>query len=170
MFNSFMKGNPTASLRKAIIHSSQELLQLDNYVNELVVGNNCCNDITELDLCRFKQLVTLRIGEKCFSLVDLFKIDGLNELTTITIMNDSFTKVSVENLTKSNRGNIHRSFIITNCKKLTFIQIGARSFIDYAGQFELKNLPSLKTLNIGLPQDKSLNFCENDLVLRGIYI
>ena len=170
MFRRFLGQNAPAMLRKVTVHSSQELLQLDNNVSELVVGNNCCNDITELDLCRFKQLVSLRIGEKCFRLVNLFKIDGLNQLTTITVLNDSFTKVSVENLTKSNRGDIHRSFIITNCKKLAFIQIGARSFIDFAGQFELKNLPSLKTLNIGLPQDKSLNFCENDLVLRGTII
>lgn len=154
--------------RKVTIHSSKELEQLDNTVHELVVGNNCCNDITELNLCRFKQLTTLTIGEKCFGLVNLFKIDGLKNLTTITVMNDSFSKVSMENLANSKKGDIHRSFIITNCEKLMSIQIGARSFIDFAGQFELKNLPSLKTLNIGLTQEKSVNFCENDLVLRGI--
>ena len=36
-----------------------------------------------------------------------------------------------------------KSFHILNCESLESIQIGEYSFSDYAGEFELKNLPQL---------------------------
>ena len=45
--------------------------------------------------------------------------------------------------------NESRSFSILNCTELESIEIGACSFSDYGGGFELKNLPKLYSIIIG---------------------
>ena len=73
-----------------------------------------------------------------------FKIDGLNRLKTIKIGNNSFTHK------KNSYGNdASKSFHILNCESLESIEIGEYSFSDYAGEFELKNLPQLQSIQIG---------------------
>ena len=41
-----------------------------------------------------------------------------------------------------------RSFRILNCDKLESIEIGSFSFSDYGDEFELRNLPSLLSIDI----------------------
>ena len=70
-----------------------------------------------------------------------FIIDGLIQLESLRIGGNSFT------MNRNGHGNdISKSFHILNCDKLELIEIGQYSFSDYAGEFELKNLPSLKTI------------------------
>ena len=55
--------------------------------------------------------------------------------------------------------------------ELESINIDKNSFSDYAGHFELRNLPSLHTLNIGNPNTKNVNsnnFYYCDFVLKGL--
>ena len=56
-----------------------------------------------------------------------------------------------------------KSFHILNCKSLESIQIGKYSFSDFAGEFELKNLPQLQFI-----QFDSYNICLSSFVIRGI--
>ena len=56
-----------------------------------------------------------------------------------------------------------KSFHILNCESLESIQIGERSFSDFAGEFELKNLPQLQYI-----QFDSCNFCHSSFVIRSI--
>ena len=92
-----------------------------------------------------------------------FKIDGLNRLKTIKIGNNSFTQK------KYNWGDDQsKSFHILNCESLESIQIGQYSFSDYAGDFELKNLPQLQSIQIGTIGSDSCNFYDNSFVIRGI--
>ena len=42
-----------------------------------------------------------------------------------------------------------KSFHILNCESLESIQIGPKSFSDFGGDFELKNLPQLQSIQIG---------------------
>ena len=92
-----------------------------------------------------------------------FKIDGLNRLKTIKIGNNSFTQK------KNSRGNNEsKSFHILNCESLESIQIGEYSFSDYAGDFELKNLPQLQSIQIGTIGSDSWNFCYSSFVIRSI--
>ena len=87
----------------------------------------------------FSIVESIEIGDDCFGSVQIFKIEGLNQLKRLKIGNNSFTqnKNSVEN-------NVSKSFHILNCESLESIQIGEYSFSDYAGEFELKNLPQLE--------------------------
>ena len=106
-----------------------------------------------------------QIGNDCFGSVQSFKIDGLNRLKTIKIGKSSFTHA------KYGCGNDKsKSFHILNCESLESIQIGQYSFSDYAGEFELKNLPQLQSIQIGNEQNDSKNFAYSSLVLRGIFV
>ena len=89
-----------------------------------------------------------------------FKIDGLNRLKTIKIGNNSFTKRYGNDKSKS--------FHILNCESLESIQIGDFSFSDFGGEFELKNLPQLHSIQIGSVLGTSNNFCHSSFVVRGI--
>ena len=92
-----------------------------------------------------------------------FKIDGLNRLKTIKIGNNSFTHK------KNSYGyDASKSFHILNCESLKSIQIGEYSFSDFAGEFELKNLPQLQSIQIGTIGSWSYNFYYSSFVIRGI--
>ena len=73
-----------------------------------------------------------------------FKIDGLNRLKTLKIGSNSFTQK------KNGYGNNKsKSFHILNCRSLESIQIGEYSFSEFGGDFELKNLPQLQSIQLG---------------------
>ena len=93
-----------------------------------------------------------------------FRIDGLNLLKTIKIGNNSFT----QNKNKGGRTVASKSFHILNCQSLESIQIGEFSFSDFAGEFELENLPQLQSIQIGTIRNTSCNFCGSSFVIRGI--
>ena len=132
-------------------------------VTDLTISSNCCNDLNALDLNRFKWLRSIEIGNECFGSVKTFKIDGLNRLKTIKIGNNSFTQK------KNSYGNDKsKSFHILNCESLESIQIGPWSFSDFGGEFELKNLPQLQSIQIGVIDNYSYNFFFSTFVIRGI--
>ena len=112
------------------------------------------------NLHSFEEIV---IGNDCFESVQTFKIDGLNRLKTIKIGNKSFTQE------KNSWGNdSSKSFHILNCESLESIRIGECSFSDFAGEFELKNLPQLQSIQIGTIGSFSGNFLSSSFVIRGI--
>ena len=104
-------------------------------------------------------------GDGVCNQVTTCKIDGVNRLKTIKIGNNSFTQ-------KKNRyGNDEsKSFHILNCKSLQSIEIGEYSFTNFAGKFELKNLPHLQSIQIGTIGNDSYNFYFSSFVIRGITI
>ena len=55
-----------------------------------------------------------------------------------------------------------------NCESLESIEIGVFSFNDFAGEFELKNLPQLQSIQIGTIGSESSNFYHSSFVIRGI--
>ena len=112
---------------------------------------------------RFTQIESIEISDWCFGSVKTFQIDGLNRLKTIKIGNNSFTQ------RKKGFGNDKsKSFHILNCESLESIQIGQYSFSDFGGEFELKNLPQLQSIQIGTIGSKSYNFHDSSFVIRGI--
>ena len=132
-------------------------------VSDLTISSKCCNNLNTLDLNRFQCLRSIEIGDDCFGSVQTFQIDGLNQLKTIKIGNNSFTQK------KNWYGNDEsKSFHILNCESLESIQIGECSFSDCAGEFELKNLPQLQSIQIGTIGNWSHNFYNRSFVVRGI--
>ena len=96
-----------------------------------------------------------------------FKIDGLNRLKTIKIGMYSFTQIKSSRWEYKIANNNSKSFYILNCESLESIQIGQYSFKDFAGDFELKNLPQLQSIQIGDMKRDSYNFYYSSFVIRG---
>ena len=116
-----------------------------------------------MNLSSLDNLESIEIGNDCFESVKTFQIDGLNRLKTIKIGSNSFTQK------KNDYGNDKsKSFHILNCESLESIQIGEYSFSDFAGDFELKNLPQLQSIQIGTIERVSNNFYWSSFVIRGI--
>ena len=87
----------------------------------------------------------------------------MNRLKTIKIGINSFTQH--KNIWENDKS---RSFHILNCESLESIEIGEYSFSDFGGEFELKNLPQLQSIQIGIIGSISCNFCYSSFVIRGI--
>ena len=98
-------------------------------------------------------LKTIEIENQCFEVASVFQIKGLNSLYSVKIGSNSFTEH------RNNFGNDgSKSFHILNCKNLQSIEIGEYSFSDFGGDFEIRNLPSLRYLEIGVMNKSSYNF------------
>ena len=145
--------------------SKNELQAIDSSITSIIIPNWTCNDsdYTIFDFSRFSIVESIEIGNDCFGLVKTFQIEGLNRLKTIKIGYNSFTQ-------KKNRyGNDKsKSFHILNCESLESIQIDEYSFSDFGGEFELKNLTQLRSIEIGTIGSDSNNFYHSSFVIRGI--
>ena len=127
------------------------------------MGDKAFGNSKEYCLHNLNSLGTVEIGNDCFGSIQTFRIEGLNQLKTIKIGNNSFTHK------KNGYGNDKsKSFHILNCESLKSIQIGEYSFSDFGGDFELKNLPQLQSIQIDAIGSKSRNFFKSSFVIRGI--
>ena len=153
----------STTLYKNVPLFKNELQAIDTSVTLIIIPNRTCNDIdyTIFDFSRFSIVESIEIGNDCFGSVKTFQIDGLNRLKTIKIGNNSFTQNNYVN-------DESKSFHILNCESLEFIQIGEYSFSDFGGEFELKNLPQLQSIQIGTIGSESWNFCCSSFVIGGI--
>ena len=156
------------------VSNPRDLETMNLEVMDLTICSNCCNYLTALKLNRFKWLESIEIGDECFESVQTFKIDGLNQLKSLKIGKNSFTQVKKDDWNRSwseaydKADNQSKSFHILNCESLKSIEIGEWSFSDFGGGFELKNLPSLQSIQIGSIESVSYNFCCCSFVIRGI--
>ena len=160
-----MRTQPVAIVpaKRGDIHNRNELNELDLDVTDLVVSSNCCNDVLEFNLFSYQLLQSVTIGDNCFESVKTFRIEGLNRLKTIKIGSNSFTQKK-----NSYVNDESKSFHILNCGSLESIKINTYSFCDFAGEFELKNLPLLQSIQIGTVGSSSYNFYYSSFVIRGI--
>ena len=145
------------------VNNSVELKSMNMNVTNLIICSNSCNELKSLYLNEYRYLKSIEIGDNCFKNVGTFNIDGLNELKSLKIGINSFTKKK-NSWTKDPS----QSFHILNCIELESIEIGQYSFSDYGGLFELVNLPKLSTIKIGEIGRDSLNFCYSSFVITGI--
>ena len=153
-----------------------ELQSFDTSITSIYIPNWSFNDnnYTIFDFSRFSIVESIEIGNHCFGSVQTFKIDGLNRLKTIKIGKNSFTQVEKIKWfsnwceARSRTNNQSKSFHILNCESLESIQIGEYSFNDFAGDFELKNLPQIQSIQIGTIESGSYNFHFCSFVIAGI--
>lgn len=153
---------PAIAPSKVIVKESKDLSLLDVNSTDLVVSPNCCNSLVDLEWNQFHGLRKISLGDDCFGNVKVFKLNGLSRLRYLTIGRNSFTQ------NKNHFGNDDsKSFYILNCPELESIKIGEYSFSDFAGGFELKDLPSLQSLSIGTIGRPSSNFYWSSFVIQG---
>ena len=159
-------------------HDCNYFINLDPSSTSISVPAWTCNEVefTQFDLSSYSLLETLEIGDDCFSRVNTFKIQGINNLRTLKIGKNSFTIqkscswsiiLSDEDL---ERGDPSKSFHIVNCDSLESIEIGQYSFSDYRGDFELAGLPSLQTITVGSTTSVSYNFYGSSFVINGFLL
>ena len=137
-------------------------------IEDLVISSNCCNDLVTIDFNEYVKLKSIRIENCCFESVQTFHIDGLNRLKSLMIGTNSFSHILKGKWNSAVAYNQSKSFHILNCESLESIQIGEFSFSDFAGDFELKNLPQLQSIQIGTIGCNSRNFYYSSFVVRGI--
>ena len=136
------------------------LLSGSEEVTDLVIGNNVCpfENVTAFDLSVYPRLKTLSIGNNAFSNVNVLNITGLNELESVVIGKNSFTKFKN---TAPSSSVTYRSFYLKKCPELREITIGSYSFSDYS-VIEIDSVNALETIVM----DGSYNFCKSSLELR----
>ena len=140
---------------------------LDSNITSLILPNWSCNDANYkiFDISRFTLLESLEIGDDSFGSIESFLINDLPKLRNLKIGSNSFTQSKYDDFLLRNES---QSFHILNCESLESIEIGALSFLFYAGEFELSNLKSLKSIKIGSIENESYNFIWSSFIIRGI--
>ncbi|KAK8805040.1 hypothetical protein WA171_007005, partial [Blastocystis sp. BT1] len=111
-------------------------------VESLIIDDHFNPDISSLILnSSLISLKRIEIGDGCFKKVNRFEIDGLNELETIIIGQNSFFLDDDDDTREGS------SCLIMNCDQLIQIHIRFESF-EYYESLELKNLPSLISIQL----------------------
>ena len=133
---------------------------------EFTVASNSLNDasLTVLDFTRSKRLKRIVIGDDCFMYVNEVKVIGLNELESVEIGMNCFTKK------KNSYGNDpNRHFYLKNCPKMKSLKMGRYSFSDYS-VIEIENVDALEVIEIGKLDEVSYSFYWASLELKSILI
>lgn len=155
-------------LHQKVVKDEADLSQLPASVEELVTLPDCCNRMSELNFSWLSELKSLSFGDRCFENISTFKLNGLNQLRRVRIGNFCFTPpITQPNVSPT--PSLTTAFQITNCPMLRVVEIGVHSFREYAGDFEVSNLPRLEELRIGLPSENSFNFFHSDFLLRSTH-
>ena len=163
-------------LFKMLPYTLFDIESLDSNITSLILPNWSCNDVNYIlfDISRFTLLESLEIGNDSFGSIESFLINDLPKLRSLKIGSNSFTKIkAVDWIDDAKRAseaarNESKSFHILNCESLESIEIGAFSFLDLGGEFELSNLKSLKSIKIGSMENASCNFFWSSFIIRGI--
>ena len=135
-----------------------------NRVEELVVGDGCCNgkEWNRLDLDLVPSLKSLSIGDGCFANVSEVRLVGLSELERVVIGKNSFTKSGFCSVPD-------RDFYLKNCPQLKLLVVGNQSFSGYT-VCEIEDVDALEVIEIGDLNGRSFNFYSASLELRSILI
>ena len=133
---------------------------------DLVIGGGACPfaNVTVLDLSVYPRLKSLRIGNNGFEFVNEVKVIGLNELESVEIGMNCFTKK------KNSYGNDpNHHFYLKDCPKLKSLKMGRYSFSDYS-VIEIENVNALEVIEMGDVNEVSYGFYYASLELKSILI
>ena len=160
-----MEGNEVFDWGKTMeIHNWNEWKNMNKRVKELVIPSNCCNEAewSVFDVSGLKWLKSIEIGDECFENVKEVKLIGMNQLESVVIGKNSFTKEK-NNYPKSINPNRH--FHLKNCERLKELKMGRYSFSDYSS-IEIENVDSLEVIEMGELDEYSNSFCYASLELK----
>ena len=136
---------------------------LHNRIEELIVSDKSCNgrEWKGVDFSILVMLRELRVGDKCFMNVKEVKLVGLNQLETVVIGKQCFTRF----MQKEPIRDSDRHFCLKNCERLRELKIGCDSFSDYS-VCEIESGDSLEVIEMGELDTWSYVFWCSSLELR----
>ena len=127
----------------ASVNSSEVLLSLPSTVTGLIVSENSCNDLTELNLSRFEMLKSFEVKPNALRSVKNLKMNGLNGLVEFEVGNGGLNGVETVSI-GSNSLNSLSSFDFSPLSSVRVIEIGSESMnsvVDViASQLNLENV------------------------------
>ena len=110
----------------AVVDSSEVLLSLPSVVTGLIVNDNSCNDLIDLDLSRFENVKNVEIGSNALKNIKNLTMNGLNELIRFGVGSGSLNGVEIMSI-GSNSLNSISSFNFSLFSNVKVIEIGHES-------------------------------------------
>ena len=110
----------------AVVDYSEVLLSLPSRVTGLIVNDNSCNDLIELDLSRFENVKNVEIGSNALKNIKNLTMNGLNELIRFGVGSGSLNGVEIVSI-GSNTLNSISSFDFSLFSNVKVIEIGHES-------------------------------------------
>ena len=112
-------------------------VEVSEDMTELVVPSNRCNseEVTRLDLGRFKKLKKIEVGSYSFESVGEVRVSGLSELESVVVGESSFSTQS-------------GSFTLTDCKAVKVLSFSDGSMKHFSG-LSIGNVPQLESIVVG---------------------
>ena len=110
----------------ASVDSSEVLLSLPSTVTGLIVSENSCNDLTELNLSRFEMLKSFEVKPNALRNVKNLTMNGLNGLVEFEVGNGGLNGVETVSI-GSNSLNSLSSFDFSPLSSVRVIEIGSES-------------------------------------------
>ena len=112
-------------------------VEVSEDMTELVVPSNRCNseEVTRLDLGRFKKLKKIEVGSYSFENVGEVRVSGLSELESVVVGESSFSTQS-------------GSFTLKDCKAVKVLSFSNGSIKHFSG-LSIGNVPQLESIVVG---------------------
>ena len=150
----------------AAVCSKGDIEGISSSVTHIIVSINCANDasLIMLDFSRFVSVRRIIVGDGSLMYVNEVKLIGLNDLESVVIGMNSFTKRR-----GSSGYDPNRHFYLKDCPKLKSLKMGRYSFSDYS-VIEIENVDALEEIEIGDLNKDSYNFYYASLELKSILI
>ena len=150
----------------AAVCSKGDIASLTSSVTHIIVSSNCANDasLIMLDFSRFVSVRRIIVGDESLMYVNEVKLIGLNDLESVQIGMNSFTKQK-----NGSDKDPNRHFYLKNCPKLKSLKLGRYSFSDYT-VIEIENVDALEVIEMGDVNEDSCNFYYASLELKSILI
>ena len=108
------------------VDSSEVLLSLPSTVTGLIVSENSCDDLTELNLSRFEMLKSFEVKPNALRNVKNLTMNGLNGLVEFEVGNGGLNGVETVSI-GSNSLNSLSSFDFSPLSSVRVIEIGSES-------------------------------------------
>ena len=134
-----------------IVLNADDLENLPAHVKSITVNAGEDYKKEVLDLSRFSELETLKIGSTCFNYVSRVSVVGLAKLKSMTVGEGAFQNNSSD-----------CALVVKNCPLLCEVRVGNESYKAFK-EVEWVELASLKTITLGCGC-----FREVDLVLKDL--
>ena len=108
------------------VNSSSQLNRIPRNVIGLIVNDNSCNDLIDLDLSRFENVKNVEIGSNALKNIKNLTMNGLNELIRFGVGSGSLNGVEIMSI-GSNSLNSISSFDFSLFSNVKVIEIGHES-------------------------------------------